>query len=101
VYVVLNVRPLTVIGEVPVPVMLPGKDVAVYVIAPAPKSVGGVKVTVAVLELAAVAVSIVGSLGTLGHVPAATDCIIDCNAHDPVAAEIDVVGGVADMTAPL
>jgi len=75
VYVAPFVRPLTVIGEVPVPVMLPGEDVAVYVIDPAPKSVGGVKATVAVLVLVAVAVPIVGSPGTLGHVTAATACI--------------------------
>jgi hypothetical protein len=57
-------------GDVPVPLKLPGEEVAVYVTDPVPASVGGVNVTVAVAEPVAVAVPIVGTAGLLGHVPA-------------------------------
>tara|TARA_R110000868_G_scaffold407289_1_gene688592 strand:- start:2942 stop:3145 length:204 start_codon:yes stop_codon:yes gene_type:complete len=42
VYDVLAVKPVTVIGDAPVPVKPPGEEVAVYVIDPVPKSVGAV-----------------------------------------------------------
>jgi hypothetical protein len=101
VYAVFTVKPLTVIGDVPVAVIPPGDEVAVYVIAPVPASVGAVNATVAVVEPVAVAVPIVGAAGLLGHVPALTACITDCNAQAPLAALVEVVGGVADITAPL
>ena len=63
-------KPLTVIGEdAPVPVIPPGLEVAVYVTAPAPKSVGAVNATVAVLDPVAVAVPIVGTPGLRGQMP--------------------------------
>jgi hypothetical protein len=69
VYEVLAVKPVTVIGDVPVPVKPPGLDVAVYVIDPVPKSVGAVNATVAVVEPVAVAAPIVGAPGLLGQMP--------------------------------
>jgi hypothetical protein len=72
VYAVPLVSPVTVIGDAPVPVMLPGEDVAVYaVIAALPVSEGAVYATVAVPDPAApaVAVPIVGAPGLLGQIP--------------------------------
>ena len=69
VYEVSADKPLTVIVDAPVPVNPPGVDVAVYVTEPAPASVGAVYATVAVLELVAVAVPIVGAPGILGQMP--------------------------------
>jgi len=73
VYAVPIVNPETVIGEdAPVPVILPGLDVAVYVvIAALPVSEGAVYATVAVPEPAApaVAVPIVGAPGLRGQMP--------------------------------
>lgn len=72
VYEVPSVRPLTVIGDdVPVPVMQPGVDVAVYPVITAgePKQEGAVNATEAVLLAPAVAVPIVGAPGTAGHKP--------------------------------
>jgi hypothetical protein len=69
VYAVLAVKPVTVIGEEPVPVKPPGLDVAVYVTAPVPASVGAVYATVAVVVPVAVAVPIVGAPGERGHMP--------------------------------
>jgi hypothetical protein len=68
VYEVEPVKPETVIGlDDPVPVIPPGLDVAVYVVATAPK-VAGVNATVAVLEPVAVAVPIVGVCGIAAEV---------------------------------
>ena len=63
-------------GEVPVPVILPGLDVAVYVIEPVPKSEGAVNVTVTCPPaFASVAVPIVGAPGLRGQVPALVYCV--------------------------
>lgn len=63
VYAVEEDNPVIDIGEdEPLPVIEPGVDVAVNVVAVAPK-VAGVKATVAVLDPVAVAVPIVGVLG--------------------------------------
>ena len=64
VYVVPLVKPLTVIGDVPVPVSPSGDDVAVYVMVLLPMYVEAVNVTVADAS-PAVAVPIVGVLGFL------------------------------------
>ena len=75
VYAVPAVKPLTVIGEVDdVPVIDPGVDVAVYVIAPTPRSAGAVKATVAD-SAPAVAVPMVGAPGLRGHALAAIACV--------------------------
>ena len=63
VYAVPFVRPETVIGDAPVPVRLPGVDVAVYVTPPEPTE-PAVYVTVA-NALPAVAVPMVGALGLI------------------------------------
>ena len=71
VYAVLPANPVTVKGDVvPAPVSPPGEEVAVYEIEPAPKSVGAVNATVAVLDPVAVAVPIVGAPGLRGQMPA-------------------------------
>jgi hypothetical protein len=66
VYEVPAVNPVTVIGELePLPVMLPGVEVAVYpVIVDPPSLAGAVNATVAFLFVPAVAVPIVGAPGT-------------------------------------
>jgi hypothetical protein len=66
VYAVPVVNPETVTGEdAPVPTRQPGVDIAEYeVIAPPPTHAGAVKATEAEVELALVAVPIVGALGT-------------------------------------
>jgi hypothetical protein len=66
VYAVPVVNPLTVMGELePVPVKLPGEEIAVYpVIALPPSDAGAVNATVAVVGPVAVAVPIVGAPGT-------------------------------------
>jgi hypothetical protein len=60
------VKPLIVIGEdVPVPVIPPGDEIAVYpVIAPPPTLAGAVKVKDTDVPLATEAVPIVGASGT-------------------------------------
>lgn len=65
------VSPETVIGEeAAVPVMLPGVDVAVYVvIAALPVSVGAVKATETEPPVRSVAVPIVGAPGERGQMP--------------------------------
>ena len=68
VYAVPLDKPETVIGDAPVPVKPPGVEVAVYVTAPVPASVGAVYATVAELT-PAVAVPIVGAPGLRGHMP--------------------------------
>jgi hypothetical protein len=64
VYAVPFVSPDTVIGDAPVPVMLPGLDVAVYVALPAVPALPAVYATVAD-ALPAVAVPIVGAAGLI------------------------------------
>jgi hypothetical protein len=93
VYEVPVVNPETVMGEdAPVPVMLPGLDVAVYpVIVEPPLSDGAVNVTVASLLVPAVAVPIVGAPGTVfckGHKPAATFCMACSSVHTPGATPL-------------
>jgi hypothetical protein len=65
------VKPVTVMGDVPVAVIDPGVEIAVYVIDPEPKSEGTVKATVAVPDpvAPAVAVPMVGAPGILGQMP--------------------------------
>jgi len=63
VYAVPEVRPETVIGDEPVPVIEPGVEVAVKVVT-VPPVTAAVYVTVAVVAVAAVAVPIVGASGT-------------------------------------
>jgi hypothetical protein len=70
VYAVPTVKPETLIGEAPVPVKPPGLEVAVYVTAPVPASVGAVYGTEAVvLPEEILAVPIVGAPGLLGQMP--------------------------------
>jgi len=70
VYSVPGVNPVTVIGvPVPVPVIPPGVDIAVYsVIAYPPSDAGAVNPTVAVVVPVFVAVPIVGAPGVLGFI---------------------------------
>jgi len=73
----------------------------VYVTEPVPASVGAVYVTVAVEDVTAVAVPIVGAPGILGQTLAPTDCICWVAVQIPLAVLVDVVGAVAEMTPPL
>jgi len=77
VYAVPTLKPETDNGEdEPVPVKLPGEEVAVYVKEPVPRSVGAEKVIEAVvLPTEILAVPIVGAPGLLGQTLAPTDCI--------------------------
>jgi hypothetical protein len=70
VYAVEADNPVTVIGDDPVAVREPGVEVAVNVVA-APPVAAAVYATVAVVEVAAVAVPIVGASGTsaIGVIP--------------------------------
>ena len=65
VYEVPCVKPDTVIGDAPVPVIFPGEDVAVNVVT-TPPVVAAVYVTVAADAPESVAVPIVGASGTSG-----------------------------------
>ena len=101
VYAVPAVKPETVTGEdAPVPVIPPGLDVAVYPVMPDPVYVGAVNATDAD-KAPAVAVPIVGAPASAGQLPEATPCINCCSVHTPDADEVLVVGGVAEITAPL
>jgi hypothetical protein len=74
-----------------VPVNPPGLDVAVYVIVPEPRLVGGVNATVAE-PTPAVAVPIVGAPGVLGQMPCFVYSATWLSVQMPLAAA--VVGAV-------
>jgi hypothetical protein len=95
VYAVPPVKPLTVTGEeAAVPVRPPGLDVAVYpVIAALPIFDGAVKVTVADVDDAAVAVPIVGAPGLVGQVPCTFKSFWSFNVHTPLAVVAVGAGG--------
>jgi hypothetical protein len=86
-YVVREVKPLTVIGELEdVPVMPPGLEVAVNPVTEAPPLSLAVNATVAVVDEVAVAVPIVGAKGTFATTAAVA--LLEA-ALDP--AELDAV----------
>jgi hypothetical protein len=88
VYAVFDVSPVTVIGDAPEPVPPEGLDVTVNVTTPEPRFVGAVYVTVAVVEVTAVAVPIVGAPGVAGQMPCFTKFVTWSSVQMPLAAAV-------------
>jgi hypothetical protein len=80
---VLTVKPVTVIGDVPVAVMPPGLDVAVYVTAVGNPVLPAVNATEADVVVNVVAVPIVGAAGLAGQTPEPMACICCLDVQIP------------------